>query len=632
MSVNLYPQPRSVELSQGVCVVPVNFKLCFEYGADREMFDIVKLMSARYRRLTGSDFYPVPDRKGKLDINVWLHRAEGLGREEYLMHVDEVRVEICYGTHAGAFYGLQSFISLMLNYNGRIPCMELRDFPSVADRAFLLDVSRSRVPQLQTVYDIIDILSVLRYNQLQLYMETPAAELPDFPEYAAETEALTPFELMQIDDYCRRRYIRLIPNHNSFGHLHTWLRKPELRDISALPNGYALDPTNPGTEKFLSKLYDSLLPCFSSDTFNAGCDEVSELDKEGSRTKARCDSDGGIGPLLLQHVRKVHSMLAARGKKMMMWADMLISHPEVLSGLPQDIVTLVWGYETDTDFESADRLLRDSGFGFYNVCGTSSWACVMPDNDKARQNISSAVRSCIKNGGSGVMLADWGDAGHCQPLMLSYISIAYAAGLCWNAETDDYALAMRWVDGHVFRTVGDSFAQIIYNSGALTPKNGNCTDAFINLLLDADNLDVVRLPEADIRASVARISEYSAQAAAMRMECADADIVREEFVSSAEVYTVLADILLLKYEQHFRGFVSDWENKLRSIEAKIRAAKIRYRKVWSRRYRINGWYGFWWFVDRQMLKLRDYFCFGRLDVSRAPLFTYLFEEPDDNIK
>ena len=35
----------------------------------------------------------------------------------------------------------------------------------------MLDVSRCKVPTMQTMYELIDLLSDLRYNELQLYIE-----------------------------------------------------------------------------------------------------------------------------------------------------------------------------------------------------------------------------------------------------------------------------------------------------------------------------------------------------------------------------------------------------------------------------------------------------------------------------
>ena len=49
---------------------------------------------------------------------------------------------------------------------------------------------------------------------------------------------LTAHELKQIDDYCRKRFIDLVPNLNSFGHFERWLRHPEYHYLAECPNGF----------------------------------------------------------------------------------------------------------------------------------------------------------------------------------------------------------------------------------------------------------------------------------------------------------------------------------------------------------------------------------------------------------
>ena len=50
-----------------------------------------------------------------------------------------------------------------------IPCFEINDRPLLHRRAFMLDVSRCKVPTMDSVHELIELLSILRFNEIQLY-------------------------------------------------------------------------------------------------------------------------------------------------------------------------------------------------------------------------------------------------------------------------------------------------------------------------------------------------------------------------------------------------------------------------------------------------------------------------------
>ena len=52
-----------------------------------------------------------------------------------------------------------------------LPHVEVSDSPALRYRGFMLDVSRNRVPTLGTLKELVDRLSALKFNALQLYTE-----------------------------------------------------------------------------------------------------------------------------------------------------------------------------------------------------------------------------------------------------------------------------------------------------------------------------------------------------------------------------------------------------------------------------------------------------------------------------
>jgi len=60
---------------------------------------------------------------------------------------------------------------LLREYGRRLPCLRIRDWPDFPRRGVMLDISRGRVPKLETLLDLTEKLSDFKINELQLYTE-----------------------------------------------------------------------------------------------------------------------------------------------------------------------------------------------------------------------------------------------------------------------------------------------------------------------------------------------------------------------------------------------------------------------------------------------------------------------------
>src|SRR5258707_3289008 len=202
----------------------------------------------------------------------------------------------------------------------------------------MLDISRGRVPKLSTLLDLVEHLADFKINEFQLYTEHTFAYRNYAPVWR-KWGALTGKEIEQLDARCRQLGIDLVPNQNSFGHLRYWLEYPPLKKLTEVSEPYetangaflrypsTLAPSHPGTMPFLRGLYDELLPNFSSDYFNAGCDETWDLVRGQSRKF--CEKIGK-GRVYLDFLKKIHREISARGRKMMFWGDIILHYPELV--------------------------------------------------------------------------------------------------------------------------------------------------------------------------------------------------------------------------------------------------------------------------------------------------------------
>ena len=297
-------------------------------------------------------------------------------------------------------------------------------------RAYMLDISRDKVPTMSTLRLLVELLARFGYNQLQLYIEHTFA----YSAHEAVWKDFSPItasEIRQLDALCSMNGIELVPNQNSFGHLEHWLVHPEYNTLAELPQGGAMTPwgtikkdpttlcpTDPKSLAFLDGLYAELLPNFRSEFFNIGCDETFDLLSPNGRSAAVV-KEKGAGRVYLDFLKQVAALARKHGKRPMFWGDIILKHPELVSELPKDLIALDWGYEGNHPFMDEAAKFRAAGLDFYVCPGTSSWNSLAGRVENMRENLEAAERAGRQFGAKGYMVTDWGDGGHWQPLAAS---------------------------------------------------------------------------------------------------------------------------------------------------------------------------------------------------------------------
>ncbi|TVQ04067.1 MAG: hypothetical protein EA359_07710 [Balneolaceae bacterium] len=102
----------------------------------------------------------------------------------------------------------------------------------------MLDISRDKIPTMETLYEIVDMLSMLRYNHLQLYVEGFSFGYPSFRDLWEHTETpVTGEEMQELERYAAERMIELVPNQNMLGHMGAWLATDRFAHHGKKPTG-----------------------------------------------------------------------------------------------------------------------------------------------------------------------------------------------------------------------------------------------------------------------------------------------------------------------------------------------------------------------------------------------------------
>ena len=87
---------------------------------------------------------------------------------------------------------------------------------------------------MESIFEFIDLLSILRFNEFQLYIEHTFA-FQNHRDVWKDSSPLSGEEIQKIDHYCTDRFIDLVPNLNSFGHFERWLRPQTLQKSCGMP-------------------------------------------------------------------------------------------------------------------------------------------------------------------------------------------------------------------------------------------------------------------------------------------------------------------------------------------------------------------------------------------------------------
>jgi hypothetical protein len=356
---------------------------------------------------------------------------------------------------------------------------------------------------------LVELLAAIKINRLQLYTEHTFA-YSGAEHICSPASPWTPNEIRALCLHAARLGVELVPNQQSFGHMHRWLKHDSHRHLAEVPEGvqhpfhpakepFSLCPTDPDSLTFLESLYDELLPNFQSKTFNVCLDETFDIGQGRSKSAVQ---DRGVAAVYLDFLCKVHELVTARGHKMQCWGDVILNHPEVAPDLPSDCEPILWGYEATHPLSEEAEVLSRYCASFQIAPGTSSWQSLGGRTDNCIANLRAAASAARTHGARGLLITDWGDRGHLQPMPVSYLGFLHGAECAWNGaaaeERTDTSLAAL-LDNHAFRAPGSELGAFALEIGrasdACDVKTENMSALFYPIGFPERTLPDERIPE-----------------------------------------------------------------------------------------------------------------------------------------
>lgn len=599
------PNPREVRYTSGLYSISRYGSVCIPAGSIEMMVKIAERAQQIIQELMGYD-YPVCSGNGLSDNQIRFERKEDLPSEGYTLEISQKGISIGFNDEAGAFHAVSTLKQLLVQHknDAKISCLHISDYPDFGARGIMLDISRDRIPTLVTLYRIVDFMADLKLNQLQLYIEGFSYAYPSFPDVWKDGTPITPEEIKLLDQYCKDRFIDLVPNQNSFGHMTPWLIREEFNSLSECPDGgmapwgwyhpMTLNPVDPDVFKFLERTFDDLLPAFSSHYFNVGCDETFELGQ--GKSKGQCEEQGK-GTVYLDYLLKLHELVGKKGKKMMFWAEIIATHPELIPQLPKDLIALEWGYAADEPNPAHCETLMKSGIPYYVCPGTSSWNTIGGFTDNMKSNLLNAATLGKKFGAIGYLNTDWGSPHHWHHLPISYPGFIYGAALSWGVDQNVDVDIAGYLDRFVFLDRNRRMGQFALDLGNYylqeQKTNFDGSGIFRTLYyhqLKATNRDLERLnlPKL-IREDFEGVEKYVANLLGVLeqvdLQCDDAELVVAEYRNAIELILHGAKLGLLN--------LSSLDEVIRKERLSVMIQELygimsNYEQIWLSRNRVGG--------------------------------------------
>jgi hexosaminidase len=392
-----------------------------------------------------------------------------LNEEGYVLSVSPREIVVAGRTAAGTFYGVQTLKQLVAGEgaSASVPGVKIVDYPQMRWRAMFDDINRGPVPTVEYVKRQLRTEAAFKLNMHSFNMEN-IVRFESHPLLGPEGGALTPAEIRDLVAYARRYHVELVPQQQTFGHLHKVLSLEKYAPLAETPYGDVLSPQQEGAYKLVADWYKELNELFPGRFFHVGEDETVELGEGQSREAVRAK---GVGAVYFEHLRRVQEVLKPYNRRLMFWGDIALNHPDLIGNVPKEMIVMNWSYGGREDFKARIKPFKDAGLDQFVCPGVQTWNQIFPNDDAAVKNIVNFVRDGQEANALGMMNTQWDDDGE-SLFETAWYGVVLGAAASWQEGELDVARFERDFDWAFFRADGDTFVSSIRSLGSVNTLLG----------------------------------------------------------------------------------------------------------------------------------------------------------------
>lgn len=232
------PKPKEVKLLTGEHALCYDGRIVLDGRLLGNGDTYAKVLQKGIKKETGMQYdigYGVPGRKETGAIVLELDETRK--SQQYVLQVTEEEIRIQGGDGAGVLYGVQTLCQMMHEYGALLPAVRIEDEPDLPVRGYYLDETRGRVLTLSYLKQVADRMAYYKLNQLQLYVEHTYL-FSGLSEMWRDETPLTAEEIRELDAYCAKLHIELVPSIATFGHLYMLLSTKSYGDLCEFPDSW----------------------------------------------------------------------------------------------------------------------------------------------------------------------------------------------------------------------------------------------------------------------------------------------------------------------------------------------------------------------------------------------------------
>lgn len=529
--------------------------------------------------------------------NAKINVPENLDPEGYVLQVGTNGVIVAGGSAAGVFYGLQTLKQLVRGDGPTafIPGVHIVDWPAMRWRGVSDDISRGPVPTVDYIKRQIRTFAAYKLNLHSFYMEQTFASSAH-PLIGPAGGSLTPDEIRELVSYAKSYHVELVPEQQTFGHLHKALKLEKYAPLAETPYGDVLSPQQEGSYKLIADWYRELNDLFPSEFFHIGSDETFELGQGQSREAAQAR---GVGAVYFEHLNRVRDLLKPYKRKLIFWGDIALNHPDLIGSIPKDMIVANWDYAPRDNYAARIDPFKNAGLQQFVCPGVWGWNQIFPNVDASSKNIINFVRDGQAAGAIGMLNTTWDDDGE-NLFEMGWYGIVLGAAASWQSGAVDQKTFDADFDWAFFRSEGHDFVDAIHALGSVDTTLGIRTsdeafwrDPFTTAFqLDARaNAEKIRTMRLQVEATLETLLRNKAQArrnstmipamilAAQRFDHLGRRAQTVEKLSREywDAYLNLGDRMKVR---RLRRYYSAVYNQLREMAEELSVLRASYREQW----------------------------------------------------
>ena len=361
-------------------------------------------------------------------------KAGPVSREAYTIKVTPKDVAITSKSSAGLFYAVQTIRQMVegSGSNAVIPVADIQDWPSMAYRGLMMDMSHVQLPKVEEIKKQLDFLALWKTNQYFFYSEG-SIELDGYPLLMADAR-YTQAQVKDIIAYAKERHIDVIPNMELYGHLNDLFRLEQYADMSVTTHGAEFKPADPRVKPLVKDWITQISKLFPSPFFHIGFDETWVIEIEAKRTNKPAEQ------LYLEMLNQTTDMVEKQGKKPLVWADMLQKYHSIIPKASKSMIAVPWHYfpETEGAYDTLLSPFPAVGVDIIVQSALINWKDLTPSFDISFENVDLLLRAGRKHNTIGFINSAWTDDP--QTLTrLGFPDFAYGSVAAWQSVPMDRA-------------------------------------------------------------------------------------------------------------------------------------------------------------------------------------------------